>query len=179
MRLQPAGTRSTSTPESAAANAVGSAEFADLMSELGPYEAKPALAVAVSGGADSLALAILLRDWVRDRDGSLLALVVDHGLRAESASEAAWVAKSLRSLNIPTRVLRWTSAGQHAGSLQAVARAARYELLGAACARRGVLHLALAHHLQDQAETFLLRLSRGSGLEGLGAMAPVADPRRT
>lgn len=155
-----------------AKESLGTAEFAGLMAPLGPFEAKPQLAVAVSGGADSLCLAILLRDWAHRLGGSLLALVVDHGLRPEAAREAAWVRRQLRAFDVPTKIMRWRG-GQAVGSLPAAAREARHRLLRDCCSRHGILHLAFAHHQEDQAETFLLRLARGSGLAGLSAMGPV------
>lgn len=150
-------------------NGIDAAEFAGLMAPLGPFEARPQLAVAVSGGADSLCLTLLMHDWTLARGGSLIALAVDHGMRPAAAREAAWVRRQLLGFGIPTTILRWPG-GQAAGSLQAAAREARHRLLRDHCLRRGILHLGLGHHLEDQAETFLLRLARGSGLEGLSAM---------
>jgi len=160
--------------EAVAAGSVTAAEFARVMAALGPFEPAPRLAVAVSGGADSLALAILARDWARKREGILLAFTVDHGLRPEAAAEARRAGAILAGLDITQHILRWRGPKPDA-NLQAAARTARYELLRAACQRAGVLHLLLAHHLDDQAETLLLRLGRGSGLDGLAAMAPVTE----
>ena len=148
--------------------------FAARMAALGAFEPKPQVAAAVSGGPDSLALAFLLHDWLEARGGRLSAFTVDHGLRSGSAAEAAWVGKLMRVHGIAHEVLRWQGR-KPAASRQAAARTARYELLLAACEARGIFHLALAHHLEDQAETFLLRLGRGSGLDGLAAMAPVSE----
>ena len=156
--------------------------FARQMAALGPFEPQPHVAVAVSGGADSLALTFLLQDWAAARGGRLTAFTVDHGLRPESAAEAAWVAELLAGEGIAHRVLRWhdpkpssAPVKKPGASRQAAARAGRYGLLLAACEAAGIFHLALAHHLEDQAETFLLRLGRGSGLDGLAAMAPVSE----
>lgn len=146
--------------------------FAALMMPFEPFEPAPQVAVAVSGGADSLALLLLLDGWCRSRDGRVLALTVDHGLRPEAAAEAAWVAQLCAERGIAHRVLAWQGP-YPAAALQAAARAARYHLLAAACRQAGVLHLAVAHQLEDQAETFLLRLAAGSGLEGLSAMPSV------
>lgn len=140
------------------------------MARLGPFEAAPKLAVAVSGGADSLALTLLARDWAEAQGGSLLALTVDHGLRPESAAEARQVGRILAPFGIAHRVLTWRGPRPGA-NLQAAARELRYRLLLEQVARRSILHLLLAHHLEDQAETLLLRLGRGSGLAGLAAMA--------
>ena len=148
---------------------LGAADFAALIAPLGPFETAPHIAVGVSGGADSLALAVLLQPWLEARGGRLTALTVDHGLRPGSAAEARRVGRMLRPLGIAHRVLTWHGP-LPAANLQAEARRIRYERLEAWCARHGVLHLALAHHLEDQAETLLLRLGRGSGLEGLAAM---------
>ncbi len=148
--------------------------FARAMAALGPFEDRPRVAVAVSGGADSMALALLLHDWARARGGEAVALTVDHGLRAAAAAEARQVGRWLRARGVTHRVLRWRGT-KPASNVQARARTARYALLEAWCARHGVLHLATAHNLEDQAETFLLRLGRGSGLDGLAAMAPVVE----
>lgn len=161
-------------PASLAGTPVAAAEFAAAMAALAPFEPRPTVAAAVSGGPDSLALTFLLNDWLAARGGRLLAFTVDHGLRPDAAREAAWVGCLLRTHGIAHRVLRWDGP-KPAGGRQAAARAARYRLLQAACAAEGVLHLALAHHLEDQAETFLLRLGRGSGLDGLAAMAAVRE----
>lgn len=142
------------------------------MARLGPFETAPRVAVGVSGGADSLALTFLLHRWINARGGRLTALTVDHGLRPESAAEAAEVGRILRPLGIAHRILRRAGPAPTA-NLQAEARRIRYELLDGWCARQGILHLALAHHLEDQAETLLLRLGRGSGLDGLAAMPPI------
>ncbi len=155
-------------------DAVTGPEFDRLMAALGGFEPAPTLAVAVSGGADSMALALLCRNWVKARDGRLLALTVDHGLRPESAAEAALVSLRLAALGIETRCLAWTGPAPSTG-IQAAARTARHALLEEACARTGILHLLLAHHRDDQAETVLLRLAGRSGLRGLAGMAAVSE----
>jgi tRNA(Ile)-lysidine synthase len=158
----------------APATPIEPAEFAVLMAALGPFEHAPRLAVAVSGGADSMALLLLARDWAADRGGAVVALTVDHGLRTEAAAEAAQVGDWAAGLGIAHRLLRWTG-DRPARGIEAAARAARYRLLEAACAEAGILHLLLAHHRGDQAETFLLRLARGSGLDGLAAMSAIVE----
>ncbi|KAA0678471.1 tRNA lysidine(34) synthetase TilS [Roseomonas genomospecies 6] len=142
------------------------------MERLGGFEARPRLAVGVSGGADSLGLALLAQRWAAARGGALLALIVDHGLRAESAAEAARVGGWLQARGIPHAILRWEGEKPATG-IQAAARAARHRLLAERCRDEGILHLALAHHRDDQAETVLLRFARGSGIDGLAGMAPV------
>ncbi len=149
-------------------------EFADLMAQFGLFEPAPRVAVGVSGGADSLALIHLVHTWTRARGGQAIALTVDHGLRPESAGEAARLRRALVASGIEQRILRWRGPKPRS-NVQAAARRARYDLLGRWCTGYGVLHLALAHNLDDQAETLLLRLGRGSGLEGLAAMAAVRE----
>ena len=144
------------------------------MERLGPFEPAPALAVAVSGGADSTALALLARNWVIPRGGSLLALVVDHGLRAESGAEAALTLTRLAQRGIAGR--RLTLHGLASGpGLGARARLARHTALAAACADMGILHLLLGHHMRDQAETLRIRSSAHSGPVGLAAMAALVE----
>jgi tRNA(Ile)-lysidine synthase len=153
---------------------IGAAEFAALMAGFAPFEARPRLAVAVSGGADSMALALLARDWAEARSGDLTALTVDHGLRPAAAAEAAQVGRWLAERGVAHRVLV-REGGYHPGGVQAAARAARYRLLEDWCRQAGVLHLLVGHHREDQAETLLLRLARGSGLDGLAGMAALAE----
>lgn len=169
-----------SAPKLVAADATGllkpvtPAEFAGWMVRLGPFEPAPVVAVAVSGGADSLAAALLTRDWARARAGTVLGLVVDHGLRRESADEAVWVCAQLRHLGIAAVTL--TVMGLVPGpGLAARARAARHAALETACAERGILHLVFGHHALDQAETMAMRLLRQSGPDGLAGMAALTE----
>ena len=162
------------TPESAdpGAAAIDAAAFDSLMAPLGPFEPAPRVAVAVSGGPDSLALCLLADRWARARGGTAYALTVDHGLRLESAAEAAQVRRWLAVRAIAHRTLRWNGA-RPLSAIQEQARAARLALLTRWCRRAGVLHLLLGHQREDQAETALQRFVRGSGIDGLAAMAPV------
>jgi tRNA(Ile)-lysidine synthase len=125
--------------------------------------------VAVSGGADSLCLAYLAKSW-----GDPLALVVDHGLRPESANEARITGRRLAGMGIRWRLLTLTNL-QHGPALAARARAARYEAMTRAMLDEGLLDLLLGHHLRDQAETVLMRTASRSGSAGLAAMAPVTE----
>ena len=127
------------------------------------------LAIAVSGGGDSTALLHLI---ARRRGARpLFAVTVDHGLRPDSAAEAAAVGVQAAALNVPHVILAWTGwDGQ--GNLQDAAREARIRLIGEWAALCGVAHVATGHTLDDQAETVLLRLARGSGVDGLAAIAP-------
>ena len=144
------------------------------MERLGPFEPAPAMAVAVSGGADSTALALLARNWVVPRGGSLLALVVDHGLRAESGAEASLTLSRLSQRGIAGRLLTLHGLARGPG-LAARARIARHAALAAACAEMGILHLLLGHHMRDQAETLRMRTCARSGAAGLAAMAALAE----
>jgi len=134
------------------------------MAAAGPFGWDRRVAVAVSGGADSMALALLLAGW-----GQPTALIVDHGLRAGSAAEAALTAERLAKLGIPARVLPLALA--HGPALAERARMARYAALEMACRDAGLTDLLVAHHAQDQAETLLLRRQAGSGPAGLAGMA--------
>lgn len=149
-------------------------EFDVLMRRLGPFEPRPEIAVACSGGADSMALTILAAGWARQRGGRAIALIVDHGLRAEAAAEALLVRRRLDGLGIAAHILRWTGAKPVTGVQQA-ARTARYELMERWCRHHAILHLAVGHHLEDQAETVLHRTERSSGADGLAGMAPIRE----
>jgi tRNA(Ile)-lysidine synthase len=143
-----------------------------------------ALVLAVSGGPDSTALLVLVARWraARKQGPKLLAVTVDHGLRPQSAHEARAVKQLARSLGVPHRILGWLGKKPRTG-LQQAARAARYRLLAAFARTAKADHILTAHTLDDQAETVLIRMSRGSGITGLCAMKkvaplPVARPSR-
>jgi len=140
-----------------------------------PLAHAPALVLAVSGGPDSTALMVLAARWrrARKRGPKLLAVTVDHGLRRESAAEARAVERQARALGVPHRTMRW-NGGKPATGLQEAARLARYRLLARAAQAARAPYILTAHSLDDQAETVLIRMSRGSGLTGLGAMAAVS-----
>ena len=146
-------------------------DIAALMTPLGPFERSPSIAVAVSGGSDSLGLGLLLAEWVRERDGRLSVLAVDHGLRPEAAAECARVAEIFAAIpGCSTHILHWDGE-KPAHGLQAAARVARYALLADWCRAHGVLHLAVGHTADDQAETVAMRQAHGSGAHGLAGMA--------
>jgi tRNA(Ile)-lysidine synthase len=151
-----------------AAAAVTAAEAAALFHDL---QDLPTLVLAVSGGPDSTALMLLAARWRASlaRGPKLIAVTVDHGLRVESKKEARAVAKLARRLGVTHRIVRWTGKKPSTG-LQQAARTARYKLLAAAAKRAGAPAIVTAHTLDDQAETMLIRLTRGSGLTGLAGM---------
>jgi tRNA(Ile)-lysidine synthase len=132
----------------------------------------PALVLAVSGGPDSTALLLLAARWRASlRAGpDLLAVTIDHGLRQESAGEAEAVKELATRLGVRHSTLRWTGRKPKTG-LQEAAREMRYRILADAARRAGASHVLTGHTLDDQAETVLFRMARGSGLTGLGGMA--------
>jgi tRNA(Ile)-lysidine synthase len=131
-----------------------------------------ALILAVSGGPDSIALMWLAARWRKalTRGPELLAVTVDHALRAESAREAREVKRLARELGVPHRTVRWSGEKPKSG-VPAAARTARYRLLASVARQNGAGHILTAHTRDDQAETLLMRLLRGSGIGGLAAMA--------
>jgi tRNA(Ile)-lysidine synthase len=139
----------------------------------GDLTTSPGLLLAVSGGPDSTALLWLAARWHKKLKGKtkpkLIAATVDHGLRKESAREAAAVGKLAKQLGVAHRILKWTGAKPKSG-IQQSARQARYGLLARAAKAAGATHILTAHTLDDQAETVLMRMARGSGLGGLGGM---------
>lgn len=147
-------------------------EAAALFAELA---GAPSLILAVSGGPDSTALLLLAAGWCRTLKNrpEPLAVTVDHGLRPEAGEEAASVAALAARLRVPHRTVRW-SGPKPKSRLQERARAVRYALLAEEARRIGAGHIVTAHTLDDQAETVLFRLVRGSGIGGLGGMARVA-----
>ena len=150
------------------------ARFAQVMTRLGPFEPDPALAIAVSGGADSMALAVLTQAWTGHHGGSVLALVVDHGLRATSAQEAGLTIQRLSHLGIPARLLTVTDL-PHGPAMAERARISRYQLLTQACQDAAILHLLLGHHAADQVETVAMRVLRGSHTHGLAGMPALRE----
>lgn len=133
-----------------------------------PVGAADRIAVAVSGGPDSVALLALC---VAAFPGRVTALTVDHGLRPQSAAEAALVAAQCAARGIAHATLIWADARPNA-NVQAAARMARYRLLGDWCVAHGATMLLTAHHADDQAETLLMRLNRASGNGGLAGIRP-------
>lgn len=142
--------------------------YTDLV--LSPYETEKAIAVGVSGGPDSMALAWLLKEWGQGRNIPLHILSVDHGLRPQSAAEARQVGDIVGTWpDVYHRVLEWCSEKPESRLLEE-ARRARYGLMAEYCREHQITYLFLAHHQDDQAETFLFRLAKGSGLDGLSGM---------
>ena len=153
----------------AASGAVGEAEADALFADIA---AEPALVLAISGGPDSTALLYLMARWCAARRPAphLLAVSIDHGLRPEARREAAAVKRLSEKLGVEHRTMRWRGAKPSTGILEA-ARVARYRLLRAAAHRAKARCVLTAHTLDDQAETVLFRIARGSGLAGICGMA--------
>ena len=155
---------------------VGEAEADALFADLA---AEPALVLAISGGPDSTALLHLMARWRAWRQGGphLLAVSIDHGLRPEAKHEAAAVKRLCERLGVEHRSMRWSGPKPVTG-IQESARVARYRLLRAAARRAKASRVVTAHTLDDQAETVLFRMARGSGLAGICGMAravPIDD----
>lgn len=140
------------------------------------WKTSPALVLAVSGGPDSIALMWLATRWRKTlkKGPRLVAVTVDHGLRKEAAREARDVKKLAAALDIEHRTLKWRGDKPKTG-LPSAAREARYHLLARAAKSCGASHILTAHTRDDQAETVIMRLSRGSGIAGLAAMARETD----
>ncbi|MBL8676263.1 MAG: tRNA lysidine(34) synthetase TilS [Alphaproteobacteria bacterium] len=132
------------------------------------------LAIAVSGGPDSLALLLLAHDFATKTKKKIVALTVDHGLRSASYKEALYIQKLTQKLEIQHVILKWETE-KPTTRIQEKAREARYNLLLGWCKDNQISTLLLGHHQQDQEETFWLRLSSGSGLDGLAGMKPVIE----
>ncbi len=139
------------------------------LEKVGLWEQCPHVAVAVSGGADSLALLLLMQEWAETQQGSITALTVNHGLRAEAAKEAAYVAEICAARDIEHHTLT-PNATPPEGNIQAWARVLRYDAMTEYCAAHGIVHLVVGHHADDQAETYVMRKQRGS-VGGLASMA--------
>jgi tRNA(Ile)-lysidine synthase len=138
--------------------------FGDCLAHLG-VGGNDRIMLAVSGGPDSLALLLLAHQHAADR---IVAATIDHQLRPESAHEAAYVGEICNQLAVPHRIL--TPAQALTGNIQSSARAARYGLLASAADDSQCRLIATAHHADDQLETLMMRLMRGSGIDGLAAI---------
>ncbi len=133
------------------------------------FESNPTIAVGVSGGPDSMALVFLLNIWVKSKKGNLVALIIDHKLREESNIESKKTKDYLNFLNIKSKIIRISEKKLNKRNMNE-ARINRYERLISYCIKQNILHLFLAHHFNDNIETFLIRKIAGSNIEGLSAM---------
>lgn len=160
--------------EGSPAGPLSLAEFGALLASLARLEDPPFLAVAVSGGPDSLALAILAHRWASESGGAICALSVDHRLRPESDAEMRQLRAWLSARGIRHEVLVWSGEKPRTG-IQEAARIARYRLLSGWCREHGCLHLLTAHQCEDQVETHLIRSRAHSGADGLAGMSAIRE----
>lgn len=130
-------------------------------------------AVAVSGGIDSLSLVLLFNEFALQNNIKLVALTVDHKLRPTSTDEANYINELLRKNNIKHQVLEWNGI-KPTSNVENIAREARYNLIFDFCRHNNIDTVLVGHHLQDQAENFLIRLFRGSNINGLSSMKMVS-----
>ena len=147
--------------------------FKSLIKNCENFENKPYIAVGVSGGPDSMALAYLLKKWIKYKKGKLKAIVFDHGIRHNSKTESLQVKKILNNLGIKTLIIR-PNKNKPIKKNMSNARHNRFEGLIKLCKRNNILHLFLGHHFDDNIETFLLRKINGSNLEGLESINKTA-----
>lgn len=132
------------------------------------------LVVAVSGGIDSLALTFLIKKWADSNNIKLIAITVDHKLRKTSTDEAVYVNELLTKYDIEHHILSWDGE-KPTTNIENIAREARYKLIFNFCKKNNINTILLGHHLQDQAENFLIRLFRGSGITGLSSMKMITE----
>jgi tRNA(Ile)-lysidine synthase len=151
---------------------VTGAEFENAIAPLFKGAIPERLAVAVSGGPDSMALAFCLNRWAAPRAIAVKAYIVDHHLRPESSTEAQKTFETLHRMGISAEILTWDHP-PIVSRIESEARNARYALLGEACRKNKIPYLLVAHQKNDQAETILMRLTKGSGPAGLSGMAPI------
>ena len=147
--------------------------FFKVMDTLGPYEKNPHLAVAVSGGSDSLCLAILAQEWANNRGGKITALIVDHGLRKNSGKECKETQNILKKRKIFSHCFKWKLSKIPKKGVQEKAREFRYNIFEDWCFKKNIVHLLVAHHFEDQKETFLMRLNNNSNIYGLACMPKI------
>ena len=142
--------------------------FSNFKAELNSYIKNNSFLVAVSGGPDSLALSILSKAYSEEKKNKVYYVLVDHGIRKNSSKEASAVKKLLKKKGISLSILK--NKKKISKNIQSQARSIRYELLLNYCDKHKIKFIMTGHHKDDQIETFLIRLSRGSGIQGLSSM---------
>ncbi|AVP87302.1 Putative tRNA(Ile)-lysidine synthetase [Candidatus Phycorickettsia trachydisci] len=141
-------------------------KFCENIAYFNPFEKQTKIAVALSGGIDSMALTILTAKWLGEFGGNLVALTVNHNLQKTSAKDAKKVGDICAQIRIKHEILEWKH-GEITSNVQSQAREARYKILTDYCKQNDILHLFVAHHLEDKVENFFIKLSRSSGIFGL------------
>ncbi|PPR78950.1 MAG: tRNA(Ile)-lysidine synthase [Alphaproteobacteria bacterium MarineAlpha2_Bin1] len=149
-------------------------EFSKNMDVFVPFEKKPKIGVAVSGGSDSLALILLAKNWVKKFGGSVIGITVDHSLRNSSFEEALSVERQLKKLDIQHKIIKYQGLIPKS-RIQEVARNYRYKLLSEFCENNNIFHLLVGHHSLDQRETCLMRSWRDSGFIGMAGMSAIRE----
>ncbi len=144
------------------------------MDKIGVVAGNSRIAVAVSGGSDSLALCLLLNQWIKNNGGALVCITIDHQLRVESSSEAIKVGDILSALGLEHRIIAWPGEKPKA-NIQEKARIARYNLLTDYCHQHNIIYLATGHQRNDQAENFIIRADHGSGVYGLAGIPIIGE----
>ena len=128
------------------------------------------IALAVSGGPDSTAMMFIVSKSIKIQKKNVTVLIVDHDLRKDSRKEANLVMRNAKKIGFKYKILKWKGL-KPLSSIQESARKARYDMMISWCEKNNVKKLFLAHHMDDQVETFLMRLSKGSGIDGLSSMS--------
>ena len=136
--------------------------------QLNKYLKKNNFLAAVSGGPDSLALSVLSQKYAAENKTKAFFILIDHKIRKNSSREALWVQKLFKSRSMNLKIIK--NKQKINKNIQAEARKVRYELLSNFCLKKKIKFILTAHHRDDQVETFLIRLSRGSGIQGLSSM---------
>ncbi|NLE04695.1 MAG: tRNA lysidine(34) synthetase TilS [Crenarchaeota archaeon] len=132
------------------------------------------IAVAVSGGVDSLSLVILANEYFSKINAKIIGITVDHKLRSSSTDEAIYINKLLKDYNIEHHILTWHRKIPGINVNEDMARNARYSLIEEFCEKHNIETIMVGHHIQDQAENFLIRLFRGSGIKGLSSIQKIS-----
>ncbi len=149
-------------------------EFEIELNKIAKFENKPEIGLALSGGSDSLALMYLAKQWVEKRNGKLVAFTVDHNLRNDSSKSAIEVQSKASKEGILCKILKWDHE-QLSSKIMTLARINRYNLIFNECRKMRIFHLLVAHHLDDNLETYYMRSLRGSNLIGLSSIPAIRE----
>ena len=149
-------------------------EFEAELDKIAKFENNPEIGLALSGGSDSFALMFLAKKWVKKKNGKLIAFTVDHNLREDSLKSAIKVQSTAIKEGISCKILRWKHEVL-SSKFMSLARINRYNLILNECRKMRIFHLLVAHHLDDNLETFCMRSSRGSNMIGLSSIPAVRE----